>query len=52
MKNNDLTKMLHQAENINRVRANEIEEGHGVVQSLNAENDKISMTNRKLDDDL
>ena len=52
MKNNDLTKMLAQAENINRVRASEIGEGRGVIESLNAENDKISATNRKLDDDL
>ena len=41
MKNNDTTKQLAQAENILRVRVNQVEEGRKEVSALIGENDQL-----------
>ena len=48
MKNNDLVKMLGQAENTLKVRINQIEEGKGEIAALRAENGSLDEVNNRL----
>ena len=52
MKNNDLTKMLSQAEHTLKVRINQSEEGRREVAALSGETENLNNVNRRLEDDL
>lgn len=52
MRNNDLAKVLHQAENTHRLRINQVDEGNKEVSGLAAENDKLSKLNGSLKEDI
>lgn len=52
MRNNDLAKALHQAENTHRLRVNQVDEGNKEVAGLSAENDKLSKLNGTLREDI
>ena len=52
MKNNDLAKMLNQAEHTLKVRINQSEEGRREVVALSGETENLNNVNRRLEDDL
>ena len=52
MKNNDLNKMLSQAEHTLKVRINQSDEGRREVTALLGETENLNNVNRRLEDDL
>jgi hypothetical protein len=52
MKNNDLAKNIGQAENVLRVRINQVDEGRKEVATLQGENEGLNKVNARLEDDL
>ena len=52
MRNNDLTKVLNQAENTHRLRINQVDEGRKEVTGLAGENQKLGKLNGNLRDDI
>lgn len=52
MKNNDLAKNISQAENVLRVRVNQVDEGRREVATLQGENQGLNKVNLRLEDDL
>jgi chromosome segregation ATPase len=52
MRNNDLTKVLNQAENTYRLRINQVDEGNKEISGLAGENDKLGSMNGNLREDI